>query len=46
MGRGLCAGQLLSLAAQCLLAGLLSHLLVRLDPAAAALPGDWLFGVC
>ena len=39
VGRGLRPGQLLSLGAQHLPAGLLPHMLVQLDPATAALPG-------
>ncbi len=46
MGRRLCSGELLTVAAQHLPAVLLSHLLVRLEPVAAAIPGDLLFGVC
>lgn len=46
VGRGLCPGQLLSLGARRLPAGLLSHLLVRNDLADAALPGDGLLGLC
>lgn len=45
VGRGLCPGQLLSLGARRLPAGLLSHLLVRNDLADAALPGDGLLGL-
>lgn len=43
VGRRLCPGLLFSLAARHLRAGLLSHLLDKFDPAAAALPGGWIF---